>query len=264
MNFLKKIIRPFLPVNMRRLLRCLWVFNISNGLRIYRALRQVKGVMVRIDVPGLKFPVEMRAGTSDVEVFRKVFLNREYETLFNTQARFIIDAGANIGLSTIYFANKFPGAKIIAIEPESSNFAMLQKNTRYYPNITPIWAGLWPTSTYLQVHDPGYGKWGFITQETHEQDGATRTVTVDELLHNYGFHDIDIFKIDIEGSEKELFESNYNGWIEHVALFIIELHDRFKSGCTAAFYYATAPLSLTISCKGENIVATKNILNFIQ
>ena len=39
-----------------------------------------------------------------------------------------IDAGANIGLTSIYFANKFPNAKIVALEPEIDNYIILQKN----------------------------------------------------------------------------------------------------------------------------------------
>ncbi len=256
MNIVKKIIRPFALSSVRKLLRCFLVFGLYKGFNIYRRLDQLEGI-IRIDVPGLPFPVEMRARTSDTEVFRKVFLNREYEIASFAPVQFIFDAGANIGLAAIDFANRFPMAKIIAIEPEASNFAMLQRNTRHYPNIIPIMAGLWPTSTYLHVRDPGYGKWGFMTEETNQQENTVKTVTLNELVSNSGFRDIDILKIDIEGAEKEVFERNYQDWIGRVGLFVIELHDRFKPGCSTTFYDAIAPLSLAISRKGENVFASK-------
>lgn len=36
--------------------------------------------------------------------------------------RFIVDAGANIGLAAVYFTNRFKDATIVSIEPEQSNF----------------------------------------------------------------------------------------------------------------------------------------------
>ena len=66
-----------------------------------------------------------------------------YDSGFRPAPRVVVDAGANIGLSTVFFANKFPQAKIVAIEPEPSNFAMLRDNVAPYPNVTPVQAALW-------------------------------------------------------------------------------------------------------------------------
>ena len=64
------------------------------------------------------------------------------------------------GFASIYFANKYPGAKIIAIEPEQSNFELLKDNIAPYPNIIPIQAALWHKNEEINLIDPGLGKSG--------------------------------------------------------------------------------------------------------
>jgi len=45
-----------------------------------------------------------------------------------SNADLIIDAGANVGYSSVYFLSNFPNCRVIAIEPDGDNFASLQKN----------------------------------------------------------------------------------------------------------------------------------------
>ena len=66
--------------------------------------------------------VIIRPGTSDLRCLGKVFGDREYAIPFEINPRLIVDAGANIGLVTLYFSGKFPAAKIIAIEPLRGRF----------------------------------------------------------------------------------------------------------------------------------------------
>jgi len=61
----------------------------------------------------------------------------------STEPDVIVDAGANIGLASICFANKYANATIIAVEPEQSNFELLEENVAPYPNIVPVQAALW-------------------------------------------------------------------------------------------------------------------------
>jgi len=45
-----------------------------------------------------------------------------------SECRTIIDLGANIGLATLYLAHAYPDARIVSVEPEESNHAILQTN----------------------------------------------------------------------------------------------------------------------------------------
>jgi len=158
----------------------------------------------------------------------------------------IVDAGANIGLTSILYATRYPRARILAIEPECSNFEMLRKNTESYSNITAVHAALWKEDCHLQIVDPGgdlWGFWGFRMEQRNELQelhhrGFARGVTLAHLMDEYSIDYIDLLKIDIEGAEKEVFESSAS-WIERVGAIVVELHDRFKPGCSDAVGAAT-------------------------
>jgi len=189
-----------------------------------------------------KHAFRLRIPSSDVPAYKQVFIKKEYDFLVETQPAVIVDAGANIGLASIYFANKYPGAKIIALEPEQSNFELLKENVAPYPNIIPVQAALWHQNQELNVIDPGLGKWGFMTETKgclESIPGSTchvvAAMTIDKVMKDYNLTRIDILKIDIEGAEREVF-SDTSSWIEMVDSLIIELHERMKAGCNRSFY----------------------------
>ena len=117
----------------------------------------------------------------------------------------IIDAGANVGLSAVFFANKYPAAKIIALEPEVSNFAVLKRNAAPYPQIDCRQVALWKEETTLQLNDPGDGNHAFQTAEQKNGAPGVRAVTVATLLREAKAAGPVILKIDIEGAEREVF-----------------------------------------------------------
>ena len=154
----------------------------------------------------------------------------------------IVDAGANIGLTSIYFANKYPNAKIIALEPELGNFELLKKNAAPYSQIAALQAAVWNKNEEIDLIDPGLGFWGFMTEKRHPSEKLSGSIrhpvmgmTIDKLLENHSLTKIDILKMDIEGAEKEVF-SDTSSWIGKIDSIIIELHDHIKPGCSHSFY----------------------------
>ena len=77
----------------------------------------------------------LRPLSSDLDCLEQVFINEQYRLPFSFEPRIIVDAGANIGAASIYFAKKWPDAKILALEPEESNFGILRKNCARLPNV---------------------------------------------------------------------------------------------------------------------------------
>lgn len=195
--------------------------------------------------------IVLRPNTSDIGVFEQIFINEEYSYTLDAEPDVIIDAGANIGLASIFFSIMYPKAKIIAIEPESSNFALLQENVKNYPNVVCEKAGLWNKNTSLKISNPDKQKHSFKVEESTDPE-ALIAVTIDELMKKYHVPYIDILKIDIEGAEKELF-SDHPDWIRKIGMIVIELHDKHKVGCNRAFYTATDPFVQKEFRKGENI-----------
>jgi len=126
-------------------------------------------------------------------VYRDIFQRHEHLLDPPTEPKTIVDIGANIGLTSVYFANRWPKTRIIAIEPEPSNYALLLKNAQSYPQITPELAALWKEPAMLDLFNPGKGEWAFQTKVS--ANGKTRGVTVDEVMQTYQLDNIDLLKM---------------------------------------------------------------------
>jgi FkbM family methyltransferase len=197
-------------------------------------------VVMTVAVPGVLHPVYLRARTTDVSLCREIFLNDAYDSDFfeppQSVSRVIIDAGANVGLSAVFYANRFPNARIIAIEPEPSNYEMLKRNVVPYSNVTPVQAALWKENGPLRLFDTGGGNTAFQVGETNqlsatEERGVVQAITLEKLMGRFGIAYIDYLKMDVEGAEKEIFE-HAAPWIDRVGTIAVELHDGMRSGCS--------------------------------
>ena len=93
--------------------------------------------------------VVIRMGTSDFKCLEKVFISEEYKNPFPIKPRVIVDAGANIGMTSLYFAHEYPGAKIIAIEPEPQTSRCLKRNTRNISSISLLNGALWNSESRI-------------------------------------------------------------------------------------------------------------------
>lgn len=207
---------------------------------------------------GLLSPILLRVPSSDAEAYEQIFLQGEYHFEVARPPEVIVDAGANIGIASIYFALRYPAALIFAIECEKSNFDMLQLNVRRYRNIIPIHAALWNCDGQLQIVDPGLGKWGFMTVEKSagaERAPNVRALTLRSIMRDHGISHIDIFKVDIEGAELEVFGDS-SPWIDSIDTIIAELHDRLKPGCERVFADATADFPERWR-QGENVYVAR-------
>ncbi len=249
-------------INKISILRFTRQLGLVNGIKFYFLKRHpgiyFKKEIIEINPPKIKYPVKLRKGSSDIKVFEQIFLARDYDLPVANKPQFIIDGGANVGFATVFFANKFPEAKIIAVEPEVSNFEMLIENTSKYKNVEARMSALWNKNSWLKVKDVGHGKYGFIVEEVATgEEGAFQAITLGEILANSGYREIDILKLDIEGSEKEVFSENQEQWLGRVKVLIIELHDVKKPGCSEAFYAAVAGYGFIETKRGENIVLFK-------
>ena len=190
----------------------------------------------------------------DEWLIKPIFEEREYATpMENFSPRFILDCGANIGTSALFFANVYPAAKIIAIEPDPDNFKLLKLNTSHYPNVKCINAALWDKETKVDIF--GTHPSALRTYETADSDENTiGTTTVAKLLTDSGFDEIDLLKIDIEGAEKEVFSAaDVHDWLSKTKVVAIELHDRYKFGCSKAVFSAVSKYDFFFYLNGENL-----------
>jgi len=223
-------------------------------------------------VSGAGAPVTciLRKGSSDLSVFRNVMLNNEYALaarmfarMFGDEPRVIVDAGANIGLATLYFKSLFPSASVICIEPESSNYRALQDNVSVnrLSNLTLVRAGLWNKRCALKV-DRGFRdglEWSArVTEISAAGDGDLEGIGIAELMEQAQVDHIDLFKIDIEGSERVLFDGNYLGrFLDKITCLMIELHPETVDEDEVTAFFLARNYSVLKSGK-ETLVALNN------
>lgn len=199
----------------------------------------------KASIPRTTKQVIVRLGITDVAAFEHVFINDEYDIPLTRPPSIIVDAGANVGMSAVYFALRYPEAKIIAVEPEASNFATLSKNAALFPQIIPINAALWKHEGVVHIEDVDAGHWGMRTIDVKFPTRQTvRATTIQALVQQFRIQQIDLLKIDVEGAECEILEEP-SSWIGHVGVICAELHDRFRPGCLEIYRAATAAFPIS-------------------
>jgi len=246
----------FMGGRLKRLLAYVRRFGIARGTRHFLQTTKRNGIVcirLRADAP----PLFLRAGTSDIDVFDEVFVRRAYmtEALATKHLNVIVDAGANVGVTSVFFAQSFPGARIIAIEPAESNWALLRRNIEGYPQIAGVNAALWGSETDVRIEDPGRGFWSLQVAARGAPRAGEQSVPavgIDTILRRFALPRIDLLKIDIEGAERDVFSGNVN-WLNAIECLVIELHDRFAEGCSRIFYSAITKYRFTQEIKDKNI-----------
>lgn len=131
------------------------------------------------------------------------------------------------------------------------------KNINKYKNIIPIKAAIWGEQETRTIQDTLTGPWGYTICKTNNKvvpiNQQVNCITIGSLMDEYDLDFIDILKMDIEGSEKNVFE-NAKDWIDKVGMITVELHDRICMGCSRAFYLASREFT-RYEMNGEKINA---------
>ena len=210
----------------------------------------------KLHLSGYEHPIWLRPRTSDYQVYRQIFVEQEYgDVEATTDVRFILDCGANVGLASVYFLNRFPQAKVLAIEPDPQNVVICRQNLEPYGSrAIVIQGGVWSGCSPLAVVPSKFGagnKWGVQVRPC--QHGTTGCEVVEgydvlSLLNYADVDHVDILKIDIEGSELPVFASLPDRWLPRVRNLIIELHD---DDCSQAVFSALERYKYRLSHRGD-------------
>jgi len=159
--------------------------------------------------------------------YREIFKKDIYQFKTNRKEPFIIDCGANIGLSVLYFKKMFPDARIVAFEPESKIFAFLKTNTEAFTiqNLTLIKKALWKENKIISFLNEGSDSSRIVNNNEVKDDSIYGVEAV--RLSEYIVSVVDFLKIDIEGAEVEVIQE-IEPKLEFVERIFIEFHS-FKN-----------------------------------
>lgn len=197
--------------------------------------------------------VVVRVGTTDMAIYDQIILQPYLPR--DRAFRTIIDCGSNIGLTVRYLNAAYPDARIIAVEPDEGNFELLSRNAVGRPGIECVKAAVWHEPGRLNLKREGLNPSGF--QVASAQLGDTEAVTIPQLMARHGIERLSLLKIDIEGSELEVFTAPDLSWLDRVDAISIELHDSWRPGCGDAFFKAIALWNWTFSFHGGAVLCEK-------
>jgi FkbM family methyltransferase len=217
----------------------------------------VRRGVTSIKPPTLAYPIRVRMFPhSDDRVFDQVFITREHAPLGQLgNPGFILDLGANVGYASALFASHYPSARILAVEPDPGNYQVCVENLRPYgARVSALLGAVWTHRSRLALSQGDSGQaadWAVQVHETANKDNASvEAWDVPTLLDLAGEDLVDLAKIDIEGSEAEIFAAN-TAWLGRVRNICIELHgDR----CREIFFRALRGYMYDVVEYGENTI----------
>ncbi len=217
-------------------------------------------------------PMWARFQDSDASVLRQVFAGRSYDLArFPQHARVraamerivaagkrpvIVDAGANIGASAVWFALRYPEAMVVAVEPDPSNLEIARRNVARFANIVLAPAAIGGQSGLANVVTQGSGE---ATRTERGSGGETPILTIADAKALAGpGAELLAVKVDIEGFEADLFAHNLE-WIDEISALMIELHDWMLPG-----QHSSGPLQRAVLDRGFEMLVRGESVFFVR
>ena len=207
-------------------------FTTSEKLSLLRALiwcylgvklKMKKGV-ITVKVMGLR--ISSFGYFNLLYQLKEIFLLGEYQISTTKKSPVIIDCGANIGLSILYFKKKYPTSKIIAFEPNPNVFAILKLNLEQNQ--------IQGVELYNYCLSDSEGEIEFYINENLgsmegsvlEERGGNKKLKVKAVrLSSYIKEEVDLVKMDIEGAEINVLDDlKRNEKLNSVNTYLIEYH----------------------------------------
>ncbi len=223
--------------------RALW--RESTSLPVFLRLMQVRLSLSKVgrlvcprpktivvDLHSFGRNVHLRSHTSDISVLDELSHGATYEPvarLVTAPVRWVVDLGANCGLSARWFLHRFPEASVVCVEPEASNLEVARRNLSDFEDrsvVVPACVGGWSRQVALTSHNKEFS---FAMHDVEDgQPGDADVVTMDVVLRHLGDAPVDVLKCDIEGAEEELF-AECADWVDRVRVAAVECHGDYTT-----------------------------------
>lgn len=161
------------------------------------------------------------------DILKEIYIDKVYQSHFAGKNDLVVfDLGANIGLFTLYVLPF--SKKIVSVEPSSKIFDYLEKNTKEYPQITRVQAAVGAENGSLELfqckdNDTAYSS--FKTPSHTDKKELVKKMNISTIMNMVEVKHIDFMKVDIEGSEFEVFASDdFLKASENIDVIMGEIH----------------------------------------
>jgi FkbM family methyltransferase len=194
-----------------------------------------KTLVLKCEWDSRKFDFEVFANETSKQHAIETLTGKTYSKVpFINNVESVLDIGANIGASVIFFALNYPNARLVAVEPARQPFVLLRRNIRNYAklmnhaNVRTFNVGLHNGTIkgpiYLRAPDSVRNALRSNSQE------EAQLVEAGTFTRSIGLDRPDIIKIDTEGCEIPIINSMIDSFRNAKAIYI-EYHseeDRLK------------------------------------
>jgi FkbM family methyltransferase len=221
-----------------------WLGVFHRGMFISPIISR-KRIKFNININNFDLTLEIRKNQSDLYILRENFIqliyNYDYEKHIQNPSH-IVDLGANMGLSSLYFQSRFNNAKIVCVEPVQENVDMIIRNMQ---NNNFNWsiekAAIQSNGGTVQLYPNEWWSSCTVVEDVANKRQMNRerfeyhlklnpvkveAVPVDVILDRNNIEIVDILKMDIEGAEEDTI-LNSPKWLNRVKILIIEIHDKY-------------------------------------
>jgi FkbM family methyltransferase len=208
--------------------------------RLGAAFGEDSSTLYRIRVPGYPQPVAIRGGnSSDGYAFYQILAMKDFDILGDLKPSLMIDAGANIGMSSLYFLNRYPSIRIVAVEPNPETFAICRMNLAPFADrVTLVHGAVWSSCGRVALVREKVEWNSHVVEDKGNSDALVDAYDVPSLIAMGGGGTVDLLKVDIEGGEAEVFGKNPERWMPAVKNIVIEFHG---DQCEKNFFSALEP-----------------------
>ena len=174
------------------------------------------------------------ADRTELLAMRDVLLNEEYAIELDRPPKVIVDAGANVGLASIFFSALWPEARIVAVEADPSTFRRLKENTASLRNVEVVNRAIAARDGEVVFYSaPRTVSSSLVRRSPDQRPVRVMGATLTSLMHDLGIDVIDLLKLDIEGGEFEALEA-FSPHLSRLRTVIVEVHGDLQPPGTRA------------------------------
>jgi FkbM family methyltransferase len=165
---------------------------------------------------------------ADAFIHSEVFEHQYYRLPLRFAPATILDLGANIGLSAIYFARLYPGSRLACVEPVPENVRLLIRNLKDNAVEAEVIAAAIDAKDGVVAMERSAADYGHKIAAARPSAAwfDVASVSIPSILHRLRWDRIGLLKIDIEGHESVLL-SQACEWLAVVDALCVEYHHDF-------------------------------------
>jgi FkbM family methyltransferase len=162
------------------------------------------------------------ADRGDFELLVSVFILGEYDGPLPSHAELIVDLGAHVGASVVFWRQRYPGAEIVAVEPDPESFGRLRRHLAGDPRVRLVQAAVVERSGPARLVRSDLSWASHLARNGGEETIEVPGLSFTDLLEQVALdRRVDLLKVDIEGAESNVLASPLSA----VSTLVVETHD---------------------------------------